>query len=85
MPKGYISFKDFQTKQKVKTRIPKCPRCHKPMLDVYHNYWGKVMCADCFQAEQEKLASARKRKEDVVAEEGKQIEEAENEYEEYAG
>ena len=79
MPKGYISFKDFQVQQKVKTRIPKCPRCHKPMFDVYHNYWGRVMCADCFNKEQEKLASSRKKKESPVEEE------IENEYEEYEG
>ena len=79
MPKGYISFSDFKTKQNVKTRVPKCPRCHKPMYDVMHNYWGKVMCADCFQIEQEKLAANRQRKEAATQKD----EVAEDEYEEY--
>ena len=78
MPKGYISFNDFKAKQNVKTRIRKCPRCHKPMDIVYHNSWGKAMCADCFQAEQEKLAASRKRKEDSSEEEV-----IEDEFEEY--
>jgi len=81
MPKGYISFSDFKAKQNVKTRIPKCPRCHKPMEDVYHNYWGKVMCADCFQIEQDKLAASRKRKEDSAAIKKEEV--AEDEFEEY--
>ena len=60
MPKGYISFDDFKASQKVKSRIQKCPKCHKPTDTIIYNSFGKGMCADCFAAAQERFAAREK-------------------------
>ena len=62
MPKGYIDFDTFKAQHKVKPRYPRCPRCKKPMVSVMINKFGKVMCADCFSVEVEKMEAALKRK-----------------------
>lgn len=61
--KGYISFESFKTEHPTKTRLPRCPRCKKPMASVMTNIYGKHMCADCFKEEIEKMDSARRRRE----------------------
>lgn len=55
MPKGYIDFDTFKAQHPHKPRIPNCPRCKKPMVNITRNIYGKVMCGDCL-AEEEKEA-----------------------------
>lgn len=62
MPKDYIDFDTFKEMRKAKTWYPRCPRCKKPMTSVMTNKFGKVMCADCFSIEVEKMEAALKRR-----------------------
>lgn len=82
MPKGYISFEEFKINQNVKSRVQKCPRCHKPMDIVMHNYWGKPMCLNCYTIEQER--NSQKKVRDISEKESDlALIEAEIEYNQY--
>ena len=69
MPKDYIDFDTFKAQHNVKPRYPRCPRCKKPMESVMTNKFGKVMCADCFNIEVEKMEAAAKRRQKVEKDE----------------
>ena len=77
MPKGYIDFDTFKAMRKTKPRYPRCPRCKKPMISVMTNKFGKVMCADCFSIEVEKMEAALKRRQKQENEDRKNEEELE--------
>lgn len=65
MPKGYIDFETFKSQHPHKPRIPLCPRCKKPMVNVTKNIFGKVMCADCLYAEETRKMASRIKKEEA--------------------
>jgi len=77
MPKGYIKFEDFKTQKNAKVKIPKCPRCGKPMDSIMTNKFGKKMCGDCFAVEMDKMEAAIAKKLKKEAEENARISEEE--------
>jgi uncharacterized Zn finger protein (UPF0148 family) len=77
MPKGYIDFDTFKAQHPHKERIPTCPRCKQPMTNITRNIYGKVMCADCLAADEQKREGFRKRKEEADAKLTQELEDAE--------
>ena len=78
MPKGYIDFDTFKAQHPHKPRIPNCPRCKKPMVNITRNIYGKVMCGDCLAEEEKKREGYRKKQEAADARITEELEEAEN-------
>lgn len=63
--KGYISFDDFKALHPSKSRVPRCPRCKKPMTSIVTNIFGKRMCGECFAEEEQKRETAIKKRQEI--------------------